>query len=193
MRFCAGDGIQDIGVDGQDRIWISYFDEGVLGNFGWSTLDADGKTGPAPIGNAGLNCFDKTGAVIWQHDQKDRFIVDCYALNVTERATYFYFYTDFDLGRVSDEFRREYREVDVSGSSSFAVSSDAVLFTGQYDDPPSAVYLLPLERPKPLKPKMKKLVLPDGQEVTGGTLIGRGSSLHLFTESDWYRVSLESL
>ena len=51
-RFLAGDGVQDIGVDGQDRIWISYFDEGVYGNFGWGSLDSKGLRTPDPVGNA---------------------------------------------------------------------------------------------------------------------------------------------
>lgn len=192
-RFLAGDGIQEIGVDDQDRIWISYSDEGVFGNFGWFSLGADGKPGPRPIGKAGLNCFDKMGELIWQHNQSDRFVADCYALNVTDKAVYFYFYDAFDLGEVSDGFVEDYREMDLSGCSGFAITPRSAVFTGQYDDPPSRIYFVSLDGPKPSCPEPMRLVLPGGQDVAEGTLIGRGSSLHLFTKSDWYRVDIESL
>ena len=38
-------------VDSLGRIWVSYADEGVYGNFGW------GQPGPPPVGAAGLVCF----------------------------------------------------------------------------------------------------------------------------------------
>jgi hypothetical protein len=35
-RFTLGDGIQDLRVTRDGTIWASYFDEGVIGNYGWS-------------------------------------------------------------------------------------------------------------------------------------------------------------
>ncbi|TQV72461.1 hypothetical protein [Denitrobaculum tricleocarpae] len=193
IRFLAGDGVQDIGVDGSDRLWISYFDEGVYGNFGWGNLDPNGERTPAPVGASGLNCFDRRGDIVWQHDQEQQFIDDCYALNVTRDVTHFYFYSDFDLGHVSSDFTALYRKTDIRGAHAFAISPDRVLFSGQYDDPPDRVYLLSLQGDESAKSRTGRLLLPAGKIPKDVTLIGRGSSLHLFTRKDWYRVTLEEI
>lgn len=193
IRFLAGDGVQDIGVDGQDRIWISYFDEGIFGNFGWGDLDRNGERTSDPVGGSGLNCFDRRGEMIWRHDQEQRFIDDCYALNVTRDETHFYFYSDFDLGHVSRDFTTFYRKTDISGAHAFAISPDRVLFSGQYDDPPDRVYLLSLQGSDIGKPEKGRLFLPRGKIPKQATLIGRGSTLHIFTKRDWYKVSLEEI
>lgn len=54
-RFTLGDGIQNVRVTRDGTIWVSYFDEGVFGNYGWS------HPGPPSIGAAGLVAFSPTG------------------------------------------------------------------------------------------------------------------------------------
>src|SRR5262249_13826161 len=88
-RILLGDGIEDVYVDALGRIWVSYFDEGVFGNFGWG-----GNRGPNPIGAAGLVCFSETGEKIWEYGGNDG-IADCYALNVCDTEATIFFYSDF--------------------------------------------------------------------------------------------------
>lgn len=96
-RFLLGDGIARLACDGHGRIWVSYFDEGVYGNLGWGDADE-----PAPFGAAGLACFDGDGRVLWKFaadgaDGEQRYIDDCYAMNVGNDEVWIYYYSDFDL------------------------------------------------------------------------------------------------
>ncbi|MED4018862.1 hypothetical protein [Sutcliffiella cohnii] len=84
--FTLGDGINDIQIDDNDTIWVSYFDEGIFGNFGWDE----------PIGSDGVIAFSITGEKLW--GAGDYGIIDCYALNVANsKEVYFYYYDDFHL------------------------------------------------------------------------------------------------
>lgn len=100
-RVCFGDGVENVGIDGTDRIWVSYFDEGVFGNFGWS------HPGPTGLGAGGINCFDRTGELIWQHNREGatEHIDDCYAMNVSPFGVWFYFYSDFKVAKISEDFQ----------------------------------------------------------------------------------------
>ncbi len=61
-RFLLGDGINDVRTTPDGTIWVSYFDEGVFGNFGW------GHPGPEPIGAPGLRAFSPTGEPVFAYD-----------------------------------------------------------------------------------------------------------------------------
>ena len=72
----------------ENKIWTSYFDEGVYGNYGWEV----------PIGRNGLRAWDSNGNEMYQYpnsEQNKYFIDDCYALNiVADEEVWFYFYLD---------------------------------------------------------------------------------------------------
>lgn len=129
--WCFGDGISDVQVDASGRAWVSYFDEGVFGNFGWGT----GK-GPVPIGESGLVAFDTTsGARVFAYEAPDAAgpIDDCYALSVSGEETWAYYYSDFWLarivgGRVTGVFRAP-----IEGSRCLAVAGELVLLHGSYE------------------------------------------------------------
>jgi hypothetical protein len=53
--FTIGDGVQDVRTTPGGDVWVSYFDEGVFGNYRWS------PPGPEPIGAPGLVAFDPLG------------------------------------------------------------------------------------------------------------------------------------
>ncbi|MDW2876131.1 MULTISPECIES: hypothetical protein [Bacillaceae] len=91
--FTLGDGINDVQIDETDTIWVSYFDEGIFGNFGWDE----------PMGSAGVVAYTMNGKRLW--GAGDYGIIDCYALNVAgSKEVYFYYYDDFDLVHL-DEMR----------------------------------------------------------------------------------------
>ena len=94
-RLHLGDGISDVVIDTQGRIWVGYFDEGVFGNLGWS------HPGPTGLGAAGLVALDDHGEVLWRfNEDQTPFISDCYALNVHGSEAWAYYYTDFEVARV---------------------------------------------------------------------------------------------
>ncbi|WP_282611220.1 hypothetical protein [Pelagibius sp. Alg239-R121] len=194
-RFYAGDAINEIGVDGTDRIWVSHFDEGVRGIVITQSKDGtfDFKEEPGLIGREGLNCFDSNGTLIWQHDQSERYIGDCYALNVADAAAHFVFEPDFDLGTVSNNFASSYRKVGLNACNCFAISSDRALFVRGRRRSVRAVYLMNLEAAATPGLRKCQLVLPNGKPLKSGRAVGRGQSLHLFTKKEWYRVRVEDI
>lgn len=121
--FLLGDGIQNVFVTEKNNIWTSYFDEGIFGNYGWGQ----------PIGSEGLRCWDSSGNALYQYPNiESHFISDCYALNViSDHEVYFYFYTDFELGRYY-EGSIDYIKPDVEGADGFSIYEDYVLFRGGY-------------------------------------------------------------
>ncbi|MEI3614699.1 hypothetical protein [Pseudogracilibacillus sp. SO30301A] len=84
--FTLGDGIEHVHIDETDTIWVSYFDEGIFGNFGWEQ----------PMGSEGLIAYSINGQKMWGAGSYG--IIDCYALNVVNsKEVYFYYYDDFFL------------------------------------------------------------------------------------------------
>ena len=185
-RILLGDGIEALYVDDLDRIWVSYFDEGVFGNFGW------GLRGPPCVGAAGLVCFSETGDKIWEYSA-DPPIADCYALNVTGAEAAIYFYTEFPVCRISSDFGLKYWNSGLSGCHHFAISDSAILMSKEYDDPPSTGYLgIPGE--DSVKDIRKvKFVLPSGDEIPEGQLLGRGRHMYLFDDASVYRATLPTV
>jgi hypothetical protein len=76
LEACVGDGIQSISTTRRGAIWVGYFDEGVIGNYGW------GGRGRRPIGAGGLNCFGPDLSLRWSYPDSGE-ILDCYALTTT--------------------------------------------------------------------------------------------------------------
>ena len=121
--FTFGDGIADCIVRNDGLIITSYFDEGVIGNYGWDD----------PIGSCGLCSWTVDGRNIWRCD---RDILDCYAMNTdAEGNLWYYYYTDFLLVRTDFRTETEY-DPEVEGASRFAVvgNDSFLIMDGGYDD-----------------------------------------------------------
>ncbi|WP_294742184.1 hypothetical protein [uncultured Exiguobacterium sp.] len=89
--FCLDDGIQNMQIDEQGWIWVSYFDEGIY---------ADAVT--SSNGAFGLVAFDDTGEV--QYKNRQYPIDDCYALNVcSSTEVWFFYYSDYRFVRIDQE------------------------------------------------------------------------------------------
>lgn len=131
-ELTLGDGIQDVQATADGRLWVSYFDEGVLGNRGWGRGDIDSE----PIGRSGLVLFDARGQRLSEYDAKavgTDIIVDCYALNVAANdEMWLYFYTDFPLVCLREGGRPAVWKTPVAGASALAVGATHVLFGGSY-------------------------------------------------------------
>ena len=123
--FIAGDGIQDVQVDNEGNIWTSYFDEGILGNFGWNQ----------PIGSPGLICWNKDGQQIWEFEPIDGldYMTDCYAMNIdADNNIWFYYYTDFPLVKLDNSKEIKFWNTDGRGSSSLNISDNKILMADGY-------------------------------------------------------------
>ncbi|GAA3409432.1 hypothetical protein ACFFNY_09725 [Paenibacillus hodogayensis] len=184
-EFLLGDGIQSVQVTEKGTIWTSYFDEGVFGNNGWDQ----------PVGAHGLLAWDEHGNKRYEDRMAD--IADCYALNVVhEEEVWFYYYTDFLLGRISGgpvQAEVTFINPEISGSSGFCTDGYHFLFDGGYGK--SGTYVLKKnEKPGKLtkghnihfQNKQAKPLAPQTQDFRENrVLFSEGSLL--------YQVSVEQL
>ncbi|HET9953784.1 MAG TPA: hypothetical protein VFQ61_04755 [Polyangiaceae bacterium] len=126
-ELVLGDGIQDLQTTRSGLIWTSYFDEGVFGNFGWST----------PLGSAGLVAWDGTGRKVHEFRATSGLepICDCYALNVvSNEEVWLSYYTDFPLVQLKSGRVFKHWPAPTRGSSAFAIGNGHCLFRGGYDE-----------------------------------------------------------
>ena len=184
-RMTLGDGIQDIQAARNGELWVSYFDEGVIGNYGWSK----------PIGASGLVCFGQDGQVLWNFTPPAGMdsMTDCYALNVAEDETWACYYTGFPVVRVSPDRSRQAWTNPFSGIHALAVSRDRVLLWGGYQEKRNRCVVQRLGNGSLTHPRHITLLLPDGEPLSTGTIVGRGSILHAIVGTCWYQLDLNEL
>lgn len=132
-ELCFGDGIEDCLTTADGKIVVSYFDEGIFGNYGWD----------APIGDSGLIVWNENGVPLWKNDTYH--IYDCYALNIDSLSrVWFYYYDSFDL--VCTDFKTDIvMQPDLTGCGAFAISESLqqIIMSGGYKD--SCFYMYRLD------------------------------------------------
>ena len=121
--FRIGDGVHHLAIDEPGTIWVGYFDEGVFGG--------------DPLSAGGLARFDEYGRQLWTYRPASGFdhIADCYALNVSARTTWAYYYTGFPLVRITDTEVRSFPPGPVRGARGVLIHDDVVVFIGAYGKP----------------------------------------------------------
>jgi len=185
-RMLLGDGIDSMQIDRLGRIWVSYIDEGIFGNFGWGT------PGPPPVGSSGLACFSASGEKLWEFPGSTGYdITDCYALNVSGSEAAIFFYTDFPICRISGDYRLSFWKTDLQGCHAFALSETEALFSGQYKEPPDLAHIGRLVAGELTETRRIRLLMPDGTSRPGGRLQGRGRHLYHFDAENVCCVSLD--
>jgi hypothetical protein len=184
-RFVLGDGINSIQTTEEGMIWVSYFDEGVFGNFGWNQ----------PMGASGLICFDSTGHVLWEFKPPAGFdtICDCYALNVAKNAVWACYYTDFPLVKINSDKQMQGWKNEVGGVSVLAVDGDRALLWGGYGGKHSRCVVQNIGTDSLTQPREIKIELPAGINLTGATVMGRDSILHAFIGNSWFTFDSEHI
>jgi hypothetical protein len=185
--FTIGDGVQDVRTTPGGDVWVSYFDEGVFGNYGWS------PPGPEPIGAPGLVGFDPRGGVRFTYDAAAAgtdSICDAYATNVDEDgAVWVYFYTEFPIVRVVAGAYRAWK-LGVAGARALAVREGRAMLFGDYKERSlGRIVALGSETAQLIE---EVLVEDDrGQPLDRAAVYGRGRSLFFLKEgqalvlSDW--------
>lgn len=176
-----GDGIEHVAVSDSGDIWVGYFDEGVLGNFGW------GGPGPEPIGSAGLVRFDRSLRPVWRLD--DTGMVDCYALNIDGDTAWAYYYTEFPIVRIAGgEITIWDTPKGVTGAKAVAVAEDRVALYGGYGNDGKRLALGRLGDGRFHVERTERLDFPRLRKPDHTALYGRGDTLHLIADQRWYRA-----
>lgn len=177
-RFVVGDGIQDLRVTPDGTIWVSYFDEGIFGNFGWN------GPGPEPMGAAGLLAFSETGEPRFAYDPEAAgtdMICDAYALNVgAEGEVWLYFYTEFPIVRIANGSYRAWQH-GIGGARALAVQGERVLLLGDYERPDLA-RVVELRKRKARVVRELRLVDEAGRALGAAPAWGAGADLYLLDE-----------
>ncbi|WP_174279970.1 hypothetical protein [Sphingomonas bacterium] len=203
QRFRLGDGIEHVAIDADDRIWVGWFDEGVVGNDNWRLPGHDW----APSSN-GVACFAADGPLLSLPDWPDgtSIIADCYAQNVTGSGAWVCPYTEFPLVCFEPDHPTRWWRSDVAGAKAIAVDGRHALLAGGYREDAArlalvelagegdgeqasllATWIMPLRRLPP--PSNDWAPVWDAPDL----LVGRGGVLHLIVDHRWYRWHVETV
>jgi hypothetical protein len=183
-RFVLGDGIADVQTTKDGMIWVSYFDEGVFGNYGWDK----------PMGSAGLVSYDLRGRVVWAFEPPDGLdaIADCYALNVAHDAAWAYYYTDFPVVQVQAGKVRAWKN-QIGGANALAVDGRRLVLWGGYGDKQSRCVFQEIAGDSLVNSSELIVRFPTGVDPMPIRVRGRGSTLHAFVENSWLAFSLDAI
>lgn len=170
--FTLGDGIENVQIDETDTIWVSYFDEGIFGNFGWEN----------PMGTEGVIACTMNGQKVWGANHYG--IIDCYALNVeSSKEVYFYYYDDFFLVQLNE--KKESKRYRVEGKDTLQqFMFDHTGLIGQVDSYTMKRFTI---RNRTIRPK-EKLQLTDerGNRIIGPVFM-RGKYLYVYGKDGIYK------
>jgi hypothetical protein len=111
-------------------------------------------------------------------------------MNVHGDKASIYYYTEFRLCQIANDFQRRYWETGLAGCRHFAINDWSVLFSSQYEEAPAIGYLATLGDGKLENLEKVELLLPDMSPISSGQLLGRGMEMHYFDNSGWYRTRL---
>ncbi len=183
-EITLGDGIESVQADKSGRIWTSYFDEGVFGNFGWSQ----------PLGSPGLVAWSPEGSKLYEYCPLHGLdhICDCYAMNVTNEDVWTCYYTEFPLVQIRDSKVVSYWQMPLSGSHAFAVQRSHALFAGGYNEQ-NHYRLFDLRDGKVKLLRECKVRDREGQPIHADRTIGRGDSIFMLRGRDVFRLSIEQV
>jgi len=180
-----GDGIQDLRTTSGGQIWVSYFDEGVFGNYGWAS------PGPEPIGAPGIVRFAGDGTIEFRYDAEAAgtdTICDTYAMNVAgDSKVWTCFYTEFPIVELSTRGYHTWA-YGTAGASAMAVHGRRVLMAGDYKLRNKAT-VLALESDDRARTRSEgELVTADGTPLTTARFTGIGPTLYATQDKAVYRV-----
>lgn len=182
MTGCIGDGIADLQTDEQGRLWAAYFDEGVLGNFGWA------GPGPEPLGAAGIVAWSPSLEVDYELSAPGIFLAECYAFNVAKDAVWACTYVDFPVIRIVNGEATVIPTTGVSGPGAILVHEDRVALLESYEDPSLCVVG---NLAGDHYSEVGRFTTPaiEGHAL-GGVADCRGSVAHVFIQNRWYTLDL---
>ena len=181
----VGDGIEDVQISPNGKIWVSYFDEGVFGD--------------TPMGEQGLVCFNLLGELLFEFikdcpamPKMCDGMADCYALNVaSNRDTWLCYYTNFSLVHLRElTFKEAFPPPpEMIGSHAFAVCDWRRLFVGGYHFKQQLFW-----RDEASKRQLEiEAVDENGDAITWKRAQGRGADLFLCDDAKVHILSLSEV
>lgn len=172
-EFSLGDGIENVQIDDTDTIWVSYFDEGIFGNFGWEH----------PMGSDGLIAYNINGNRLWGANNYG--IVDCYALNVVsskEIYFYYYYYDDFFLIQLNKiEETNRYRVKGDNSIQQFMFDESGMI--GQIET--NTIMRFQIKKQTIISKEKIRLTDENGKSIIGPIFM-RGSFLYVYGKDGIY-------
>lgn len=182
-EILLGDGIEQVFVSKGKTVWVSYFDEGIFGNYGWEN----------PLGSSGLVEWTLDGKKCYEFGPADGlgYMADCYSLNIDlHEDVWCYYYTDFPIVRIKDRAIVDYWESPVKGASRFSVSFPYILFAGGYKDR-SLFQLVKLHKGRKAN-IIRKFRLEDkqGAMLDIGLIAVRGENMAVLSDGSVYVTKL---
>ena len=183
-----GDGIQEVLTTPSGLIWVGYFDEGVLGNYGW------GGPGPDPIGSPGIVRFTPDLRVDWRYpyNAEGGSIIDAYALNVSGETAWSSYYTDFPIVRIKSGSITTWRG-GVRGVQALIIGEGRCALIGGYGADQSRILIGFLTAEGFVPESTGVLTLPGGAELGRCRIVGRGAELHVFVGNRWFKTTIADL
>lgn len=181
-----GDGVEDVQTTRDGRIWVSFFDEGVLG--GNKVHDA--------FGASGLVCLDAYGNKLYEYTPINgvESITDCYALNVAnERDTWCYYYTGFPLVHLRDYRVTGTWQCPIHYAHKFILSGCFVLMQGNRWDA-DTLHLFSLQNNGQMQLDAKyHLCTEDGDPILANFVVMRDDTCILINQECCYRISMSEI
>jgi hypothetical protein len=184
-RMFFGDGIADVQVGNHGRVWVSFFDEGVYRR----------KRSPALSGAMGLLALKSTGELEWYFHRPYGFgpISDCYAMNVDRDNTWVCYYTGFPIVKIDPDFNTTGWCNEFRGARAIAVDEPRILLWGGYSDNITRCIVQTIRGETLINPVNLELSLSNADITQARRVIGRGSVLHFFCGTCWYKFDLKEL
>lgn len=180
-RFMLGDGIQGIQCDGQGRIWVGWFDEGVFGNTEWRIPGREW-----PPSSSAVAAFDSRGQVVWEHPRPpENAPADCYALNVAGDAVWTWMYAAPPVQRLMIGAAPETWDADAAGATAIAVQEGHVLVAGGYGPAAGTIRLLKLTPDGARTVSTWDVDLPTASSLQTCVIEGREDRIHVITPQTW--------
>ncbi|MBG6105808.1 hypothetical protein IW249_006222 [Micromonospora vinacea] len=176
-----GDAIETVLTTPSGAIWVGYFDEAMGGH------------GPQGHGLARFP-LDLEPAWVYPHRADLPSIADCYALNLAGETAWSCAYTAFHLVAVRDDQPIDYGAAPCNGAPALLTDGATGALIGGYG--PEYDLITPFhigEEHVTAVGGPRRLVLPDGLEVSARRIYGRGTELHVIVQQSWYRLDLAQL
>lgn len=180
-----GNDVRHVLADAHGAVWVGYGDQGVYGAYEGEPEDR--------VSAHGLVRFTEVLRPAWVFpgDETDP-IDDCYTLTLTGAIAWSYYYSEFPIVRIADG-RVTSWQTEIEGAHALLISpaGDRACLIGDYDDPSLAV--IGELAGDAFRPRTTTRLTTGRRGLSRAHLVARGPTLHAFTGTDWYSVSLDEL
>lgn len=178
-----GDGIAHVGTTPDGLTWVGYFDEGILGNFGWGGL------GPEPIGSAGINCFDASLTCRLQNADSD--ITDCYAMTVVGSSVYACCYADWRIRMLGPTGEQASWSNSIVGATIIVVADSVAALIGGYNER-DRIVIGALNHGRFEVATTARVTVSGNALDTSVAIVARENILHALVGHSWYKSELSN-